>query len=105
MRDLAEIVKNTVPGCRIEYAKDAGPDKRCYRADFIKIERLLPQFKPQWNARLGAQQLYEAYLKTGLSVQDFEGPRYKRIDHIKHLLSSNRLDGSLRWKEENRITV
>jgi nucleoside-diphosphate-sugar epimerase len=100
IRDLAEIVKETVPGCRIEYAADAGPDKRTYRVDFGKIARILPEFKPQWDARRGAQQLYEAYQKIGLKVEDFEGPRYMRIKQIKQLLSTGRLDAALRWREE-----
>jgi len=98
IRDIAQIVKETVPGCDIEYAKDAGPDLRCYRADFTKIERALPDFRPQWNARKGAQQLYDAYRKTGLNLSDFEGPRYKRIDHIKQLLSAGLLGPDLRWR-------
>jgi len=99
IRQIADIVRATVPGCRIEYAKDAGPDQRCYRADFSKITKLLPDFKPQWDARRGAQQLYETYKKTSLRLEDFEGPRYKRIDHIKHLLNDGFLDADLRWRE------
>jgi nucleoside-diphosphate-sugar epimerase len=99
MRDLAEIVKETVPGSRIVFAKDAGRDKRCYRVDCSKLSRTLPQSKPQWNARRGAHQLYEAYRQIGLCLEDFEGPRYKRIDHIKHLLSSGTLSPTLRWRE------
>ena len=98
IRELAEIVKETVPDCQIEYAKDAGPDKRCYRVDSSKIMRTLPEFNPQWNARRGAQELYEAYKKIGLRLEDFEGPKYKRIDHIKHLMSSGLIDERLRWK-------
>jgi len=97
VRELAAIVKETVPGCQIEFAKDAGPDKRCYRVDFGKLARTLPAFKPQWNARRGARQLYQAYQKVGLRLEDFEGPRYKRIDHIKMLLKTGRLDATLRW--------
>lgn len=100
VREIAEIVKETVPGCHIEYAEDAGPDKRCYRVDCSKLARMLPEFKPQWNARRGAAQLYAAYKKTGLSLEDFEGPRYKRIGHIKKLLSMGSLDETLRWKKE-----
>ena len=39
MRELAEIVAETVPGCRVEYAADASPDKRCYRVNCDKIAR------------------------------------------------------------------
>jgi nucleoside-diphosphate-sugar epimerase len=97
IRDLAEIVKDTVPGCEIEYAAGAGPDKRCYRVDFSRIERELPSFRPQWDARSGAKQVYDAYKRVGLRPGDFEGPRYNRIDHIRQLLAEQRLDGNLRW--------
>jgi nucleoside-diphosphate-sugar epimerase len=97
IRELAEIVREVVPGCRIEYAKDAGPDKRTYRVDFGKVAAALPEFKPRWNARMGAQELYEAYRKAGVKLEDFEGPKYKRIDHIQDLLAKGRLDSTLRW--------
>ena len=97
IRDLAVIVKETIPGCEIEYAQDAGPDKRTYRVDFSKIAEMLPEFQPQWDARRGAQELYEAYKACGLKLDEFEGPKYKRIDHIKLLLSEGSLDSSLRW--------
>jgi nucleoside-diphosphate-sugar epimerase len=97
IRDLAEIVKETVPGCTIEFAADAGPDKRCYRADFTRIAKTLPAFQPKWDARRGARELYDAYKKVDLRVEDFEGPRYKRIDHIQGLLASGRLNSDLRW--------
>jgi nucleoside-diphosphate-sugar epimerase len=97
IRELAEMVKESLPECTIEYAKDGSPDKRCYRVDSNKLLRTLPEFRPQWNARRGVQQLHEAYKNTGLRLEDFEGPRYKRIDHIKQLLSKGRLDETLRW--------
>jgi nucleoside-diphosphate-sugar epimerase len=98
VRDLAEIVKETVPGCEIGFAPDAGPDKRCYRADFSRISHALPGFQPRWDARQGARELYEAYQKVDLCLEDFEGARYKRIDHIQGLLASRRLDATLRWQ-------
>jgi len=97
IRDLAEIVKETVPGCRVEYAPDAGPDKRSYRVDFGKFARTFPSFKPRWDARRGAADLYATYQRVGLKLEEFEGPKYKRIDHIKHLLEIGRLDANLRW--------
>jgi len=97
IRELAEIVAETVPGCRIEYAPDAGPDKRTYRVDCDKIARVLPAFKPQWDARRGAQELYEAYQAVGIRQEEFEGPRYKRLAHLQQLLDTGLLDASLRW--------
>lgn len=97
IRELAEIVQDIVPDCRIHYAPDAGPDKRCYRVDCNKIAKTLPGFKPQWTARRGVQELYEAYCQAGVKLEEFEGPRYKRIAHIKHLISEGVLSEELRW--------
>ena len=77
---------------------DGGPDPRCYRVDFGKIQRVLPEFKPQWNARRGAEELYAAYRGVGLVLEDCEGPRFKRIDHLKHLMATGRVDATLRWR-------
>ena len=98
IRELADIVKDVVPNCRIEYAPDAGPDSRCYRVDCNKIARVLHEFKPQWTARRGVQELYESYRQVGLTLDDFEGARYKRIAHVKKLVDEGRLDGELRWR-------
>ena len=69
-----------------------------------KSRRFLPDFKPQWDARKGAQELYEVYRECDLKLDEFEGPKYKRIDHIKLLLNDGMLDSSLRWtKTEAKI--
>jgi nucleoside-diphosphate-sugar epimerase len=96
IRDLAQIVADVVPGCRIEIAPDAGPDTRSYQVDFSKIARRLPAFKPAWDARRGAEQLYAVYRTAGLTHEAFEGPRYQRIAHVRHLLKSGTLAADLR---------
>jgi nucleoside-diphosphate-sugar epimerase len=96
IRDLADIVAQVVPGCTVEFADDAGPDKRSYRVSFEKIRRDLPEFKPEWDARRGAEQLYKAYQTSGLTQQEFEGPRYQRIGHIKKLVREGVLNPELR---------
>ena len=97
IHELAAIVAETVPGCRVEYAPGGGPDKRCYRINCEKITRLLPDFHPQWTARKGAQELYDAYKALGLTHEDVEQGRYTRISHIRRLQQAGSLDASLRW--------
>lgn len=96
IRELAEIVRDTVPGSRIEIAEGAGPDTRCYRVDCTKIARQLPEFQPQWDARRGAVELYEAYQRAGLTLADLEGSRYIRLEHIRRRLDAGTLDTNLR---------
>ncbi len=103
IRELAEIVAETVPGCQVSFAPDAGPDKRNYRVNCDKIQQVLPEFKPQWNARRGARELYDSYRRLGLALEDFEGPRYNRIAHIKQLLATGDLDNALRWSKNAKI--
>src|SRR4030095_1529692 len=94
IRELADIVAEIVPGCRIEYAPDGGPDKRCYRVTCNKIERVLG-FKTQWTARKGAQELYDSYRQAGLTDQ--QRSSYLRIATIQNLLKEGKLDPSLHW--------
>jgi nucleoside-diphosphate-sugar epimerase len=100
IRELAEIVAETVPGSRVEYAEGAGPDKRCYRVRSDKLLQMLPEFQPQWDARRGAEELYAAFQEVGLTLEEFEGARYKRVAHVKHLMETDRLDEKMRWRTE-----
>jgi nucleoside-diphosphate-sugar epimerase len=101
IRELAEIISEVVPGCRIEYAPNAGPDKRTYRVDFSKIRRVFPEFIPQWSTRKGAEELYAAYQQVQLQSEDFEGPRFRRINYIQQVMEAGRLSDDLRWIPEH----
>jgi len=95
--ELAEIVRATVPGCKVEFGPGAGPDPRSYRVDFTKLGRCLPEFRPQWNASFGAKDLYSALQQAGISFDDFQGRKYIRLSQFKHLLDTGQLDPTLRW--------
>ncbi len=97
IRELAEIVSQTVPGCEVRFAADAGPDTRCYRVDCGKIGNMLDQYRPVWTATTGARQLHAALRGSGITVEEFEGSRYKRIAHIRKLQADGVLDRHLRW--------
>ena len=97
IRELAEIVADTIPGSRVEYAPGGGPDKRCYRVTCDKIRRVLPNFRPQWTARKGAAELHDAYRGNGLTAEDIKRGRYIRIAQIQGLQRNKQLDTSLRW--------
>jgi len=103
--ELAEIVAETVPGSRVEYAPDGASDKRCYRVDCDKIQRMVPGFRPQWNARQGALELYEAYCAIGLTKEDIQASRYIRIHQIQRLLNAAQIDRSLRWINQNAASA
>src|SRR3984893_10464312 len=78
--ELAVIVAETVPNCLVEFAPGGGPDKRCYRVNCDKIRRVLPSFRPQWTARKGAKELYEAFRALKLTSGDIERGSYVRMN-------------------------
>jgi nucleoside-diphosphate-sugar epimerase len=99
MGQLAEIVGETVPDCRIEFAPGASPDTRNYRVSCDKAADLLG-FRTTWTAREGAKELYRAYQQVGLDLAEFEGSRYQRLAHIKRLLEDGLLDAGLRVRPQ-----
>jgi nucleoside-diphosphate-sugar epimerase len=104
IRELADIVAEVVPGCRVEYAPGGGPDLRCYRVNFDKMNRMVPAFRPQWTARQGGKELYDAYCSVGLTAKDIEQGRYVRINEIRRLQQAGRLDNGLYWTGKSAST-
>lgn len=97
IRDLANIVVETVPDSKVVFAEGSGADVRTYRVNCDKYATTFPDMPLVWDARAGAQELYAAYCRHGITVDDFEGPRYKRIAHLQRLIGDGRLDPNLRW--------
>lgn len=98
IRDLANIVKETVPDCEVTFAEGAGIDKRNYRVSFAKYERLLKDYPLKWDATQGVKDVYESYKRIGLKKDEYEGPKYKRIAQLRLLLESGLLGDDLRWR-------
>jgi nucleoside-diphosphate-sugar epimerase len=90
--DIAELVARTVPNCKIEYAPGAGPDPRCYRVNCDKLSKMVPAYKPKWTAAAAVKEVYEAIKKYGLKLDEFEGPRYARLPHMKKLIADGVVD-------------
>ena len=74
IRELAEIVAEALPGCRIEFADGAGPDKRCYRVSCEKIRAVLPEFRPEWDAARGVEELVDTYSRARAHPRRVRGP-------------------------------
>jgi nucleoside-diphosphate-sugar epimerase len=98
--EIARLVEEAVPGARIRFAPNAGPDPRCYRVNCDKLSRTLPEARTRWTARQGIEQLRDAFLRHGgVRVEDFEGARFQRVAHVRSLLTANLLTGALRWAD------
>ena len=96
IREVAEMVRAAVPGSALSFAAGAGPDIRDYRVDFSKLNETFPDLKLRWTVRDGIDELAAAYLKYGLTYDDFVSSRYVRLRRIRELLSAGLVDEMLR---------
>jgi nucleoside-diphosphate-sugar epimerase len=97
--EIARMVEEVVPGARIRFAPDAGPDPRCYRVNCDKLARTLPDARARWTARQGVEQLYDAFTRQGVKPEEFEGPRFARAPHVRSLIAAGRITPALRLQE------
>lgn len=97
VKEIAEMVRDAVPGSELRFAEGASADSRCYRVDFSKAMEKLTHYKPVWTAKKGVEECYQAYQKHGVTLEEFEGPKYQRLAHIKKLIESGAIDDKLRF--------
>lgn len=97
--EIAEMVRDIVPGSKIRYEDGAGPDKRCYRITCQKLEETLPAYQPSWTVEAGIKELRDAYTEFGLTKEAFVGSDFLRIRRISSLIEKGTLDDTLRWKD------
>lgn len=97
VREVAEIVGETFPGCKVSFG-DGGGDNRSYRVSFEKIANKLPGFSPQWDARRGAQQLHDVFASIDMDHATFTGRGHTRLLALQHLIATKQLDDALFWR-------
>lgn len=96
VRQLAEIVADTFPGCSLSFG-DQGSDNRSYRVNFDKIASQLPGFACEWDAVKGAAQLRAVFERIGLTKEMFESRDFTRLKMLEHLLRSGQIDEHFFW--------
>ena len=96
VKDIADLVRDAVPGSTVSLAEDAGPDLRNYRVDFSKLAATFPDLNLRWRVGDGVDELAEAYAKHGLTYDDFTSARFVRLGRIRELLAEGLIDEMLR---------
>ena len=103
IREIAEMVREAVPGSRVSFAEGAGPDIRNYRVDFAKLHTTFPDLKMRWTVRDGIDELAAAYARYGLTYEDFVSSRYVRLRRIRELLEAGLVDEMLRRQTDEQF--
>jgi nucleoside-diphosphate-sugar epimerase len=97
--EVAEIVEAVVPGSRVQYAEGGGPDVRCYRVNCDRLAELVPAYRPAWTVQRGVEELFEAFTRHSITLEDFESSRFLRLKHVRELQEQGMLDEQLRRRE------
>lgn len=97
VRDLGQIVAETVQGSIVSYSGKASADPRNYRVEFSKIRQAIG-FQTIWTARRGAAELLTVCEQLGLREADLQSRNYIRLKQLRYLIDSGELDETLRWK-------
>lgn len=100
VREIAQIVADTFPGCKLSFGSSDG-DNRSYRVNFDKIHSQLPGFKCQRDARVGARELLEVFQRTDMSRDTFDFRAYTRLKQLQHLLRTGQIDEHFYWTQVN----
>ena len=104
VREIAQIIAETFTGCRLSFGKNDG-DNRSYRVCFDKINTLLPGFKCERNAGMGARELLDLFQKIAMTPEIFEFRAFTRLKELQHLLDTGQIDDRFFWKTLQKADV
>ena len=105
VREIAELVRDAVPGSKLSFADGAGPDLRNYRVDFSKLNETFPDLKLCWGVPDGVDELVRAYTEHGMTYDDFTSSRFVRLRRIRELLSAGVIDEMLRRPASTQLAA
>jgi nucleoside-diphosphate-sugar epimerase len=87
VRDIADKVKELVPRARITYTGEVGTDPRNYRVKFDLLNKLLPDFKLQYNLSTGMEELHRKLIDHEFGDKDWIGDQFVRLRTLKGRLN------------------
>ena len=98
VREVAEIVAETFPGCRLTFGP-ANADNRSYRVSFEKLRKHIPGFKCEWDAHRGAQQLHELFKRIDMTPEVFQFRAFTRLKQLEYLIRTRQIDDHFFWTQ------
>jgi len=98
IRDIAEIIAATFPGCVVTYGPKS-PDNRSYRVSFDKIRHHLPGFRCRWTAERGAAELRQVFERIAMGKEVFNYRAFTRLHQLKYLLATRQIDQNFYFRE------
>ncbi len=101
VKELAEVVAEVVPGCKVSINTDAPPDKRSYKVNFDLFKKLAPNHQPVYSLKPSIETLYKSLNEMGFNDPNFRESSLMRLNVINQLNKNNILDNNLNWNWNN----
>ena len=79
VKDVADQVERLIPSAQVVFTGEVGNDPRNYRVKFDLLNRLLPDFRPEYTIETGMEELHRQMVDFGFSAKDFEGKQFVRL--------------------------
>jgi nucleoside-diphosphate-sugar epimerase len=99
VRDLAEAVRERIPGTTVSINRNAAPDLRSYRVDFGLFRTLAPEHQPQVELADSIDRLRRGIESEPGITAEFRQSRYMRLRMLQSHIAAGRLSSELRWQQ------
>jgi nucleoside-diphosphate-sugar epimerase len=94
--EIARIVAEVFTGCTVSFGPPSA-DNRSYRVSFEKIKEHLPNFECRWDARRGAEQLFNLFRRIEMTSEAFNYRAFTRLKQLEYLVRTKQLDDHFYW--------
>ena len=95
--EIAKAIGEVFTDCEIEIGQPTA-DNRSYRVSFDKIQKLLPDYKCEWNAKKGARQMFDMFTAIEMTEEVFRANPYTRLKMLMHFRKVGLLNDKLFWQ-------
>lgn len=97
VREIAEVVAETIPDCRLTVGRSDG-DNRSYRVSFDKINERLPGFSCTRTVEVGARELRDVFETIDMERETFAFRAFTRLEQLAHLIDTRQIDERFFWR-------
>ena len=111
--EIVKIIQKVVPGCELRFLSDSpeldqeglirdrkikdGTDVRTYKVSFGKINKILPDFKCEWNVERGVKDMVERFESLPLFPVLFKSREFYRLQQLEYLHAGGYVSDQLFW--------
>ena len=98
VKELANMVNEILPETKVSINSNAEPDKRSYRVNFDRFEKLAPAHQPQYDLKATVCGLIDGIKQLDFITGNYRNSNLIRLNVIQNLVKAGALDQSLGLK-------